>query len=163
MKCWYCSVRDAQDKDNYVADMYGSVASKSVDTQTNVAYNVRHLVIPRCSDCHAKHSAAKLFFLLFLVFSTCVLVSFFLTVFSVTNGILAGILLGVFAGLSIAALLAERMVQKGISTIHTSRKKYPEIVELLGQCYRFGVRPKEKIPTSDPPCEKSKEPDTVKK
>ena len=55
MACWYCSVRPAEANHMLETNLNGDVdALKSYD-QTKVAYNVRHVGIPRCGDCHRRH------------------------------------------------------------------------------------------------------------
>lgn len=157
MKCWYCSVREASEDRAYAFDMHGNVAAESKDSQTNVAYNVKHIVIPRCEDCHSKHRLATLFKYLCAVFAVIAVATFLLLLFSGMNRTLLGILLGLFLGLSIAAITSCFIIQKGISTVAYSRKKHPDVIELLNQCYRYGSRPKEQLPSTDLPCDNKAE------
>jgi hypothetical protein len=153
MKCWFCSVRDAEPEDAFELDMYGEIDAKSTEAKTNVAYSVRHVIVPRCPDCKSKHWIAKVaswFAALFLVGLLAALLSM---LFAWVGPLAAGLWCGLAAGLIIAALLSGAFVQKGIRRERASKSGYPEIKELLNECYRFGKRPSQVIPKSDPPCE----------
>lgn len=155
MKCWYCSIRDSEEKYAYKLDMYGGVAASSEETQTNIAYNVRHVEIPRCIDCHKKHRIAKIFKILSVLLAVLMLAAFAAFLFDLAEPKLSGVCLGLTIGLVIASLLAGHFVSYRIKTIRKGRAGYPEVEDLLKQCYRFGVRPKERIPVSEAPCEES--------
>ncbi len=152
MKCWYCSVRDSDEGHSYAFDMHGNVAAEGSGAQTDVTYNVRHVSIPRCADCHARHKLSRLFTLLAGCFALLALIALLLLLLTSIDALLPGVLLGLFAGLAVGALMSGHAVLKGIATVQKSRKTYPEVAQLLKECYRFGSRPKEKMPVSDAPC-----------
>ncbi len=158
MQCWFCSLREAETEYAYNFDMYGKVDAQNNISQTNVSYNVRHIQIPRCSDCYNRHKTAKFAKIMSIIFGFLFIGTIIILMFSLLDSLPAGILCGLAAGLIVASLLSNRLIQKGIFTIRNSRSEYPPVKELLTQCYRFGVRPKSPIPQSDPPCD----PDTEK-
>lgn len=146
MTCWFCSVRDADAKHTYGIDMYGEVGVKNNEAQTSVAYNVKHVDVPRCADCRGKHRIAKAARFMSLVFLVILLGGVLSAAFKWVPDMIAGLWCGFAAGLLIACLLSSALVQKGIKSVSKSRSKYPEVVELLKKQYRFGLRPKEEMP-----------------
>ncbi len=142
MVCWYCSVRTAEAKHSYAFDMYGGLGVHNSETETNVAYNVRHIEIPRCADCRAKHGTAKAAMFMSVVFLAVLLGGALSAVFGWVPQFIAGAWCGLAAGLVIASLLSAVLVQKGICTVRASRGKYPEANDLLKKGYRYGTRPK---------------------
>lgn len=161
MKCWFCSVRDAEPGDAYELDMFGEVNAKSTESKTDVAYSVRHIVIPRCPNCHSKHRIAKGASWFAAVLLAGLIAAILALLFNWVGPLAAGLWSGIAAGLLVAALLSGVFVQKGIHTVRAGRLKYPEIKELLNECYRFGTRPNQALPKSDPPCERAENSDSV--
>lgn len=153
MQCWFCSLRDRDTEHTYAFDMYGRVAAKNGESQTDISYNVQHIQIPRCQDCHSRHKTAFFAVIGGVFFCAALTVSAVLLITEIFAPLLGGILCGLSAGLAAAAFLSAFFVQKGIVTIRKSRSTYPAVKELLSQCYRFGTRPKSALPESDPPCE----------
>lgn len=154
MLCWYCSTREAESAHVYKLNMFGAVNAKSSASQTKISYDVRYVEIPRCSDCATRHKTArymKTLSAIFALVATCAAVAL---LFNLSNPIIYALILGLAVGLVLTGLIASMMVQKGIKTIRASRHQYPEIIELNKQCYRFGHRPKQSIPETDPPCDK---------
>ena len=144
MICWYCSVREAEEKHAYSFDMYGDVDAQKMETQTDVAYKVRHIAVPRCADCHGKHRLAAMAMFGAVVLAILAIAAALNSIFNWTGPWVAGLWLGLSAGLLFGALLAIRLVQLGICSRVRSRTKYAEVQELLKLNYRFGVRPKKK-------------------
>jgi hypothetical protein len=72
--------------------------------------------------------------------------------FEWVSPLIAGLWAGLAAGLLTAMLLSTALVQKGIKSLKSGKKSYPEVEELIKECYRFGVRPKLPV-KSDPLCE----------
>lgn len=152
MICWFCSVRESEPKHVYSLDMHGEVAAQNMASQTHVAYSVHHVEIPRCADCHRRHKTASFLKVLSAIFAALFLGAVMFALFSWADHLLVGIWAGLSFGLVIACLLSGSLVQKGIHTERSSRTKHPEILALKEKCYRFGARPKEALPKSDPPC-----------
>lgn len=153
MICWFCSLREASDKNTYGIDMYGEVDARKSAAATDVAYRVRHVEVPRCADCARRHSLARQATILSAIFAVVAIAALLSIIFQWTSSLVSGIWLGLAIGLALAALLAARLVQRGIHPLRKSHSKYPEVQELLKQCYRFGQRPKADIPKSDKPCD----------
>jgi hypothetical protein len=151
MKCWFCSVRDPIESDSYEFDMYGKVDARGTDSDQDIAYNVRHIVIPRCADCRGKHGTAKAARVFAIVFLAALLGGLLSMLFEWVSPLIAGLWAGLAAGLLIAMLLAAALVQKGIKSLKSGKKSFPKVEELVKECYRFGVRPKLPV-KSDPPC-----------
>ena len=153
MACWYCSVREDDEAYTYKLKMFGGVVAQDSTSHTNIAYDVRHIEIPRCKDCSKRHRVAKFAKIFSVVFAAVTLCAAITLLFNWENPVAYAIILGFAAGLILTGLVASIMVQKGIKTIRTSRLKYPEIIELQKKCYRFGARPKSTVPESDEPCD----------
>lgn len=152
MTCWFCSVREADPKHIHGIDMYGEVGVQNNEAQTNVAYNVKHIDVPRCADCHSKHRISRIARFMSLVFLVILLGGALSAAFKwVADVLIAGIWCGLSAGLIIACLLSSAFVQKGIKPVRKSCSKYPEVVEMLKRQYHFGLRPKEEMPKVQPP------------
>lgn len=151
MTCWFCSVREADPKHIHGIDMYGEVGVQNNEAQTSVAYNVKHIDVPRCADCRGKHGIAKAARFMSLVFLVALAGGALSAAFSWVDELIAGLWSGLAAGLLIACLLSSALVQKGIKPERKSCSKYPEVVELLKKQYRFGLRPKEQMPKVQPP------------
>ncbi len=154
MKCWYCLVREAESVHDKKFEMYGEVEAKKGDVQTDVAYKVRHVVVPRCADCHSRHRIAARAGLAGIVTLLLLLAGVLALVFHWVPDAVSGIWAGLAAGLAVGALFSRRAAQKGILTVANSRSQYPEIKELLEKCYRFGQRPGKKLPENSQPCDK---------
>ena len=144
MICWYCSVREADEKHTCSFDLYGELDAQEMPVQTDVAYKVRHVQVPRCADCHSKHRLAILALCGAAAMAFVAIFAALNSIFSWTSPWLAGLLLGLSAGLLVALLLVSQAVQKGIFSVARSRKKFPEIQELLKLKYQFGTRPGKK-------------------
>lgn len=142
MVCWYCLVRESEAKHAYAFDMYGDLGVQSSEAQTNVAYNVRHIEVPRCADCRGKHKTAKALLVSSAIFAAALLVGAAFALFHWAPDLIAGLWCGLAAGLVIASLLSAVLVQKGIHTERKSRGKYPEASDLLKKGYRLGTQPK---------------------
>jgi uncharacterized membrane protein SpoIIM required for sporulation len=112
--------------------------------QTDVAYKVRHVYVPRCADCHSKHRLAMLALFSAAVMAVVAIGAALNSIFSWTSPWLAGLMLGLSAGLLVALLLFNKAVQKGICSVARSRAKFPEVQELLKLNYQFGAQPKKK-------------------
>lgn len=153
MTCWFCSVREAEPKHIHGIDMYGQVGVQGSDSDTNIAYNVRHTDVPRCADCHSKHRIAKIARVMSVVFLVILAGGALSAAFSWVPDIIAGLWCGFAAGLIIACLLSSSLVQKGIKPVRRSCSEYPEVVDLLNKQYSFGLRPKEEKPRLQPPAE----------
>jgi hypothetical protein len=144
MICWYCSIREADEKHTFAFDMFGDLDAQEMPVQTDVAYKVRHVRVPRCADCHNRHRLAWLSLLFAAGMAVLAFVASLNSIFSWTSPWLAGLLLGLSTGLLFAALLYSRAVQSGIYSVARSRTKYPEVQELFKLNYQFGARPKKK-------------------
>lgn len=144
MICWYCSVREAEDKHGFSFSMYGDVDAQEAEAQTDIAYRVRHVVVPRCADCHGRHRLAALALLGAAVLAILAIAASLNSGFGWTTDWFAGLWLGLSAGLLFGALLANRLVQTGIASLARSRTRYTQVQELRKMNYRFGTRPKKK-------------------
>lgn len=153
MLCWYCSIREAESASVYKLNMFGAVNAQNGASHTKVSYDVRYVEIPRCHDCETRHKTAKNAKVFSAVLTLVALCAAVALVFNLNSPVLYAVVLGLAVGLVLTGLIASIMIQKGIKTIRTSRLQYPEILELKKQCYRFGDRPKQAIPETDPPCE----------
>ncbi len=161
MTCWFCSVREADPKHTHGIDMYGEVGVKNDEAQTNVAYNVKHIDVPRCADCHGKHRIAKIARFMSLVFLALLAIGALSAAFEWTTGFIAGLWCGLAAGLLVACLLSSALVQKGIKSEGKSRSRYPEVLDMLKKQYHFGLRPKEEMPKPQPPAQPPDQPPVV--
>ena len=153
MNCWFCSVREAAAEHVWSTEMYGDVDTKKTDEQTQVVYNVRHIEVPRCADCHSRHSLALAAlvagFVFLAILAAAVIVAAFTDLPQWIWGLGAGLALGLILG-----MLAVRFVSlKGIYSIREARREYPQIKESLANCYRFGFRPKGHLPKGDGDCQ----------
>lgn len=159
MVCWFCGLIEENPKKSLKLDMYGEVDSKTSDTLTKVAYNVRKIIIPRCSSCHSRHSLAKrgVFGLILMLFLTLVLA--LISLFGVITGFWAGALTGLLLGLALAGLAVKVSVLKGIKTIRDAKTKHPSVKELLLKSYKFGKKPKDHEKESKEEREDKKEED----
>jgi hypothetical protein len=157
MSCWFCSVREAQADHDLAFEMYGDVDAQKTQSQTRVAYNVRHIEIPRCADCHGRHILA----LYALIGAAALLVSALAALLVGLYGTLVawawGLWLGLSFGLMIGLLGCRFFLLKGIHSVHQARTVYPEVKELLEKCYRYGRRPKGQLPAGDQACEQPEE------
>ena len=155
MVCWYCLVRESEAKHAYAFDMYGGVGVQSIEAQTNVAYNVRHIEVPRCADCRGKHKAAKALRVLSAVLAVALAAGVAFAAFEWTKALIAGAWCGLAAGLVIACLLSAAYAQKGINTVRKSKRKYPEASDLLKKGYKYGACPKASAQNMQPPAAQS--------
>jgi len=153
MNCWFCSVRASEEGHVYEVDMHGEVDAQNVQSQTNIAYSVRHIKIPRCADCHSRHHLAGFAKFMAAVCAALVLAGVVFALFGWAAPFVTGAWTGLALGLVVAFLMAIVIAQKGIHSLRNSRSLYPEVKELLDRCYRFGLRPKAILPKSDPPCD----------
>ncbi len=151
MTCWFCSAREGDPKHILGIDMYGEVGVQNNEAQTNVAYNVKHIDVPRCADCHSKHKIAKIARFMSLVLLVLLLAGALTAAFKWVPDLAAGLWLGLAAGLLVACLLSSALVQKGIKSEGKSRSRYPEVLDMLKKQYHFGLRPKEQMPKVQPP------------
>ena len=149
MKCWFCSIREADEKHVLALEMYGDVDAKKTESETKVAYNLRHIEVPRCFDCHSRH-----------VRSFTAVIAALILVLSVAAATLAAVYvwladwawalwLGLSLGLLVAALLVRFFALLGIKSIKQAKTVYPEVKELLDKGYKFGRRPKSLITEND--------------
>lgn len=153
MQCWFCSVRDADEAHALHLEMYGDVDAKKTSSETKIAYNVRHIDVPRCADCHSRHVIAFYALILAGAMALGLVAAILVAVFADLAGWVWGLWAGLAAGLLLGALAIRFLILKGINSVHQARTQYPDIVALLEKCYRFGRRPKGPIPESDQPCE----------
>jgi hypothetical protein len=151
MACWFCSVRIPEANHVLELDMYGDVDALKTPAQTTVAYNVRHIDIPRCADCHKRHSMARNVRFLAALLAITLIGAALSIAFSWVPPLYAGLWAGLSAGLMAGALVSGALVQKGIYSVGKSRAQYPEVKELLGKNYRFGLRPKNRVAESGQP------------
>ncbi len=133
--------------------MYGQVEKKSEVTQTAITYQYRNVVVPRCKDCHSRHKLASVFQMSSLILLILALIALEQVLYGKFSAVLTGIIFGVLAGLAFSSFIAQFVVQKGIHSLKSSKRKYPEVAELRRQCYRFGKSPKDQIPQEDDACE----------
>ena len=148
MACWYCSVRPAEANHMLETNLNGDVdALKSYD-QTKVAYNVRHVGIPRCGDCHRRHRLAKGARGFAALAGISLILAAIALVLKWLDPLYTGIWAELSAGLMPGGLAGGYLVQIGIHTERKSLRQYPEIKELRDKGYRFGIRPRQTKPTA---------------
>ena len=152
MKCWFCSVREKEDDHASKVEMYGDVDTKKTPSQTQVAYSVRHIEVPRCADCHSRHVIAFYALAAALIMAAILIAAVLAAVFSWVPQWVWGLWAGLAGGLLLGSLLIRFLILKGIRSIRQARAVFPEIKDLLDKCYRFGFRPKGQLPESDKPC-----------
>jgi hypothetical protein len=133
--------------------MYGDVDAKKTSSETKIAYNVRHIDVPRCADCHSRHVIAFYALILAGAMALGLVAAILVAVIADLAGGGWGVWAGLAAGLLLGALAIRFLILKGINSVHQARTQNPDIVALLEKCYRFGRRPKGPIPESDQPCE----------
>lgn len=153
MLCWYCSIREAESAVAYKLNMFGAVKAQNSASHTNVTYDVKHIEIPRCGDCATRHKTAANAKALSAVFALIAIGAAIAMLFNLSSPVLYAVILGLSVGLVLTGLIAGIMIQKGIKTVRAGRHEYPEVIEMKKRCYRFGDRPKQSIPESDPPCD----------
>ena len=152
MNCWFCSVREAVAENVWSTDMNGDVDAIKSSSQTQIKYNVRNIEVPRCADCHSRHVIALYAAVLALAMAAALIVAVLFAVFAWTVQWIWGIWAGLAFGLLLGSLAIRFLILKGIYSIRQAKAAYPEIKELLEKCYRFGLRPKGRLPKSDEPC-----------
>jgi hypothetical protein len=142
---WYAN------HDHLAVDMYGDVNAQKSELQTKVAYNVQHVSIPRCSDCHSRHIISQYADVLGLIFSVAFLVSILTAVLGWVGPFILGLWMGLAFGLLLGMFGIRFLALKGIYSIRDAKIKYPEVKELLEKGYRFGFRPQNQLPESNQP------------
>jgi len=150
MVCWFCSLIEENPEKSLKLDMYGEVDSKTSDSLTKVAYNVRKILVPRCDSCKSRHSLASagnvFAAVLFVLFLISIVTTYY--VFSETTAFTMGIVTGLLFGLAVAGFLVKISVLNGIKTINNAKRSFPAVKELLLKDYKFGVKPKNHIKES---------------
>ncbi len=149
MNCWFCSVREAYADNTWSTEMYGDVDAKKTSSQTQVIYNVRHIDVPRCADCHSRHVIALYAAVMALVMTVALIVAVLFAVYGWSVQWIWGLWAGLAFGLLLGALAIRFLILKGIYSIKQAKSAYPEIKDLLDKSYRFGRRPKGHLPESD--------------
>ena len=144
MACWFCSVHPSEANHVLQIDMHGEVDALKVDTETQIAYHVRHIDIARCSYCHSRHRQAKAARVFAAAMAFLLIVASITIVFALIPALYSGLWAGFTAGLMLGALVAGGLLQKGIHTEHKARVSYPEVKELRDKGYHFGLHPKAK-------------------
>lgn len=152
MNCWFCSVREANAENTWSTEMYGDVDAKKSSSQTQIMYNVRHIEVPRCADCHSRHVIALYAAVLTLVMAVALVVAILFAVYGWSAQWIWGLWAGLAFGLLLGSLAIRFLILKGIFSIRQAKAAYPEIKEMLEKCYRFGHRPRGHLPESDKPC-----------
>lgn len=155
MNCWFCLIRESKVEHVLKLEMYGGVETQNTNELTKVAYNVRHIEVARCPDCHSRHLLAKVVQIVDLVLAGILLIAIFFATFKWIEPLFAGIWIGMSAGLIIGLLVAGYFIQRGIYSIRKSKSEYPDVKELLEKSYKFGVLPKTPLPHNDPPYDQS--------
>lgn len=152
MNCWFCSIREADPEHLFHVEMYGDVDTKKTPSQTKVAYNVRHIDVPRCADCHSRHVVALYAAVIAAVLLVALVIAVLFAVFSWAPQWVWGLWAGLAFGLALGTLAIRFFALKGIYSVRQAKAIYPEIKDLLDKCYRFGRRPRGQLPESDEPC-----------
>ena len=158
MNCWFCSVREAEADHTLLIEMYGDVDTKKTPSQTRVAYNVRHIDVPRCADCHSRHVIALYATILAVIMTVALVVAVLFAFYAWLPQWAWGLWAGLAFGLVLGSLAIRFLILKGIFSIRQAKADYPDIKELLEKGYRFGRRPRGQLPESDQPRE-DEEPD----
>jgi hypothetical protein len=151
MSCWFCSIRDAEMDHVLAVDMYGDVNAQKTELQTKVAYNVQHVSIPRCADCHSRHIISMYADVLGLIFGVVFLVSILAAVFGWAGLFISGLWMGLAFGLLLGMLGIRFLALKGIYSVRDAKIRYPEVKKLQEKGYRFGFRPQSQLPKSNQP------------
>lgn len=150
MFCWFCSVRAAAPEHTWSTEMYGDVDTKKTTEQTQVFYNVRHIEVPRCSDCHSRHALALTTRIMAWIFLVLFAASLLLAFFKLVAPWIWGLGAGLSFGLLIAGLGMHFVSLKGIHSLKDAKTEFPLIKEYLEKSYRFGFRPKGHLPQDEP-------------
>lgn len=145
MNCWFCDIRTAENRHNKSYVMYGDIDTQKSPSETKVAYNVRHVDIPRCEDCHIRHQYSLICLAAALLLLLSAVAAVLFAVYGSLNGWIWALWLGLSAGLLLGALVVRMALLRGVKTIWQARTGYPEVAELSGKGYRFGHRPKESL------------------
>ncbi len=148
MSCWFCQVREAEDLHAFKVEMYGDVDTRQSASQTQVAYNVRHLSVPRCGDCAGRHRIAGLSAVMSLLFAVLLLAAVLSAVFQWVSPWIWGLVAGSSFAFTLSWLGIRSVAHRNILTIRNAKADYPEIRTLLDNGYRFGRRPKGTPPVS---------------
>ena len=149
MKCWFCTIRDAVTKHALPFEMYGDVDTQKTPSETKVAYNVRHVEIPRCADCHSRHKHVMTALVAAIIFLLSLAAAIILAVWNLVPEWLWGLWAGASAGLLIGAVLTRQATLRGTLSTYYAKKNYPEVKELSEKGYRFGRRPKDTAEATD--------------
>lgn len=145
MMCWFCSVRAAEDLKTYKIDLYGDVDTRQSDSQTQVAYRVQRINVPRCGDCYDRHRMADATGILAIILIIILPVAILLAYLQILSPWIWTAVAGLALGLALGSLLSRAIALKNILSPAQARKTYPAIVELLDKGYRFGRRPKDAL------------------
>ena len=149
MTCWFCKVRDAAEKHDLPFEMFGDIDTRSTASETKVAYNVRHVEVPRCADCHSRHRDSVLSMIAAGVFLLSLITAVIFALYVVSAEWIWAVWLGLSAGLLIGALAVNLALLRGTLSTYKARKNYPEVKELRDNGYKFGRRPKDSLKSGD--------------
>lgn len=152
MKCWFCSIREAEVKNVLDLEMYGDVDATKVESETKVAYNVRHIAVPRCADCHSRHIRSLTSIIMTVVLALSAAAAALSAAYGWLDGWVWGLWLGLSLGLAAAGLLVHYFALKGIKSIRQAKTVFPEVKDLLEKCYKFGRRPRNLKTENDQSC-----------
>ena len=152
MSCWFCSIRDEEADHHLAYEMYGEVDAQETKAQTKVAYKVQHVKVPRCADCHSRHTIAQYIDIIAIILGAIFLLSILFAVFGWVAQWIWALWMGLSFGLMLGSLAAHVLVLRGIHSVYKARMTFPEIKELLEKCFRFGYRPRGQVIESDPTC-----------
>ena len=145
MNCWFCEIRSAENRHSKSYVMNGDIDTQKSSSETKVAYNVRHIDIPRCEDCHIRHQYSLFCLAGALVLFLSALAATLFAVYGNLSGWIWALWLGFSIGLLLGTLIVRIAILRGVKTIWQARTLYPEVAELSAKGYRFGHRPKESL------------------
>ena len=157
MSCWFCSVREAEDDHALKIEMYGDIDTRRSPSQTQVAYNVRHIDVPRCADCHSRHQIVSLATIVAAALTVILIAAVLCAVFEWVSPWIWAIAPGLSFGLVLGMLAVRFVAHKSIFSVRQAKANFPEIRGLLEKNYRFGRQPKGSPPESSQPNDVSNE------
>lgn len=149
MTCWFCKIRDAAERHALPYEMFGDIDTRSTPSETKVAYNVRHVEVPRCNDCHSRHSHAMLSLIIGGIFLLALIAAVLFALYVESAEWIWAVWLGLSLGLLIGAIAVRFALLRGTLSVYQARKNYPEVKDLREKGYKFGRRPKDSLASAD--------------
>ena len=142
MTCWFCGIKEADSKKAIHLYMYGEIqASDTEENKKRIEYSTRRIDVPRCADCKKSHAQAKTVHLLMILMGVLLIASVLAAVAGWVSQWLWGAGIGFAVGVALMLLVLKGYILRGIKKESAAKKDFPQVVDLLGEGYRFGKNP----------------------